>query len=132
MLEISMLACSALLFQFIWVPVSIAKFTTYGSKWLASNRKKDNLPSLQGWAERAQRAQGNYLENFAPFAVVVLALGIVDGYTYYTGWATVSFFLARITHLTVYMIGWVYLRTLAWLIGLLSTLYLYNVLFKSL
>lgn len=132
MTELTMLALSALLYQFIWLPATVAKNITYGYKWSASNRGQDDLPDLPDWGGRAERAQDNYVENFAPFAVVVLALGLMKGYTYYTGIAAIVFFWARVSHLVVYVVGLVYLRTLSWFVGLLSTLYLYYVLFQNL
>ncbi len=132
MLELTMLALSALLYQFIWVPVSVAKYSAYGSEWINSNRSEEDLPPLPEWGARAKRAQGNYIENFAPFAVVVLALAFMDGFSYYTGVATAVFFVARLFHLSVYTFGWVYLRTLSCAVGLASTLYLYYVLFQTL
>lgn len=120
-----MLAGSALLYQFIWVPGSLAKYLSYGYDWLASNRKQDNLPPLPDWGKRAKRAQNNYIENFPPFAIAVLALGILGEFNFYTSLATVVFFLSRVSHLIVYMIGWVYIRTISWFLGLLSTVYLY-------
>jgi uncharacterized MAPEG superfamily protein len=131
-LELTMLALSALLYQFIWIPVSFAKHEAYGMEYLDSNRKQEDLPPLPAWGGRSRRAQDNLIENFAPFAVVVLALGLVDGFTYYTGIATIVFFVARVAHPIVYLIGLVKLRTLSWLAGILSTLYLYYVLFTSL
>jgi uncharacterized MAPEG superfamily protein len=132
MLELTMLAASALLYQFMWLPASLAKYIAYGYEWMASNRAENDLPPLPDWGARAERAHENYFENFAPFAVAVLSLGLVDGYTYYTGIAAVTFFAARVAHLLVYTIGWVYVRTLSWAVGLGATLYLYYVLFQHL
>ncbi|MFB6347744.1 MAG: MAPEG family protein, partial [bacterium] len=89
MLEYSMLALSALLYQFVWLPEYLAKWVTYSYDHMASNRNQEGLPELPEWGKRAGRAQDNYVENFPPFAVVVLLLGLVDGFTVYTGIATV-------------------------------------------
>lgn len=132
MIEYTMLAASALLYQFVWVPYYLAKWVAYGYDHMASNRDQEGLPTLPDWGNRAERAQWNYIENFAPFAVVVLLLGLVDGFTAYTGIAAVVFFLARLSHLIIYTTGFVYLRSTVYTLGLGATLYLYFVLFTVL
>lgn len=127
-----MLGLSALLYQFVWLPHYLAKWTAYDYDHMASNRNQEGLPPLPEWGNRAQRAQENYVENFPPFAVVVILLGLVDGFTFYTGVATLLFFLARLSHLLVYTAGFVYLRSTVYTLGLGATLYLYYVLFVAL
>lgn len=127
-----MLGSAALLYQFIWLPYYVAKWVAYGYDHMASNRSQEGLPPLPDWGTRAQRAQQNYVENFPPFAVVVLLLGLVEGFTYYTGVATVLFVVARFSHVVVYTIGLVYIRSTVYSVGLGATLYLYYVLFVTL
>lgn len=129
MIEYAMLALSALLYQFVWLPYYVAKWVTYGYDHMASNRNQDDLDPLPEWGARAQRAQSNYIENFSPFAVAILLLGLSDGFGHYTATAAVLFFLARLGHLIVYTAGLVYTRSTLYTIGLGATLYLYYVLF---
>lgn len=132
MLEYAMLGCSALLYQFVWLPHYLAKWAAYDYDHMASNRKQEGLPPLPDWGNRAKRAQQNYVENFPPFAVVIVLLGLIDGFTTYTGIAATVFFLARLSHLLIYTVGFVYLRSTVYTFGLVSTLYLYYVLFVNL
>lgn len=132
MIEYTMLGLSALLYQFVWLPHYFAKWVAYDPDHMVSNRNQDGLPPLPDWGARAKRAQENYIENFAPFAVVVILLALVDGFTYWTGVATILFFLARISHVVIYTAGLVYSRSTVFTVGLGSTLYLYYVLFQNL
>ena len=50
----------------------------YGPMPLFGNR--EGLPALTDWAERAQRAHRNMLENFALFAALVL-VAVISGKT---------------------------------------------------
>lgn len=129
MIEYTMLALAALLYQFVWLPHYLAKWTAYGYDHMVSNRNRKDLPDLPGWGARARRAQENYSENFLPFAIAVIVLGLLDGFNSHTDTATVAFFAARLCHLFIYTAGYVYLRSTVYTIGLVATLYLYYVLF---
>ena len=70
-------------------------------------------------AGRATRALANYVENLVPFAALDLALIV----TQQSGgiWPTV-WILARIVYLPLYLFNVVYIRSVAWGVGLLAML----------
>ena len=90
-------------------------------KWLVSSRDKLAAPKglLFG---RAERAFTNYVENFAAFAALDLAL-IATRQS--GGWGPTVWIVARFLYLPLYLFNVIYVRTIAWaaaLIGLLMML----------
>jgi uncharacterized MAPEG superfamily protein len=126
-LELQMLVLMTFLFMIAWLPASSAKRRAYGDEWLVSNRDMAGLPSLPGWGERAERALANLKENYPAFAVAILILAVTGQFTMGTAIASIVFVAARILHMIVYIAGWVWPRTLFWVIGWLATLYLLGV-----
>ncbi|WP_299769326.1 MAPEG family protein [uncultured Tateyamaria sp.] len=63
-------------------------------------------PSVQRpWVHRAYRAHLNLLEQSVPFAILVLLLDRVDGFTALTVWTSVAFLLLRVAHAVGYITG---------------------------
>ncbi|MEO0744916.1 MAG: MAPEG family protein [Pseudomonadota bacterium] len=63
-------------------------------------------PSYQReWVHRAYRAHLNMLEQAVPFAVLVLLVDRVDGFSALTLWASVAFLLLRVAHAVGYITG---------------------------
>ena len=57
------------------------------------------------WVHRAYRAHLNLLEQSVPFALLVLLVDRVDGFTALTLWTSVAFLLLRIVHAVGYITG---------------------------
>ena len=57
------------------------------------------------WVQRAYRAHLNLLEQFLPFAVVVLLLDRAGAFSALTLWTCVVFLLLRLTHAAGYITG---------------------------
>jgi len=75
---------------------------------------RENLPTLTGWAGRAQRAHRNMLENLILFAALVLvaaASGKANGATLL---GAQLFLWARLAYAVIYLVGIPWLRTAAW------------------
>ena len=107
----------------LWL-VHVLVQTAFGNAQLSSRYL---LGSRDGPAEargvlygRACRALGNYLENFAPFVALALALIV----TQRTGGAgaigATIWILARIAYLPIYVFGIIYVRTLTWGISIVG------------
>jgi len=58
------------------------------------------------WVQRAYRAHQNMLEQGLPFAILVLVLDKVDGFTALTAWTCAAFFALRVVHAAGYITGW--------------------------
>ncbi|THD46420.1 MAG: hypothetical protein E7774_06295 [Bradyrhizobium sp.] len=93
----------------------------FGDAWLFTPR--DESPAPKGLAcGRARRALANYLENYAPFIAVDLALIATQ---HAGGYGPAIWVIARFLYLPAYVLGWLYLRTALWgiaIIGLLMML----------
>ena len=88
----------------------------FGDAWLFTPR--DELPAAKGLAcGRAKRALANYIENFVPFVAVDLAL-IATQHT--GGLGATVWVVARLLYLPAYVLGWIYVRTALWGIGLVG------------
>ena len=88
----------------------------FGDAYLFSPR--DDAPAPKGLAcGRAKRALANYIENFVPFVAVDLAL-IATQHT--GGLGATVWVVARLLYLPAYVLGWIYVRTALWGIGLVG------------
>jgi len=85
---------------------------------LAGNR--ENMPELEGWGGRAQRAHRNMLENLVLFAIVVFAARLTNVSNAVTLLGAQLFFFGRIAHAILYVAGVPWLRTLAWLVSVVG------------
>jgi uncharacterized MAPEG superfamily protein len=84
------------------------------------NPAPDDLP-LAAWAQRAQRAHYNSIENLVVFVPAVLAVHLLQRSSAITTAACELYFVARILHYTVYAGGIPVLRTLAFFGGWVAT-----------
>lgn len=123
--ELQMLGWVTVLMMLAYLPGSMAKKQAYGMGWMTSNRDTEGLPPITGWGARALRAHENLKENFPMFAVAVLLVVLAGkAGTSSTEMAAVTFLVARLVHISVYIAGWFWPRTLAWLVGWVATGYL--------
>ena len=123
--ELQMLGWCTVLMMLAYLPGSMAKMRTYGMGWMTSNRETAGMEPITGWGGRALRAHENLKENFPMFAVAVLLLVLTDKTGMQgTEMAAATFLVARLVHISVYIAGWFWPRTLAWLVGWVATGYL--------
>ena len=80
------------------------------------NPSPDDKP-LAPWAERAQRAHANAVENLVLFAPAVLAVHLLNRGDSLTAAACGLYFAARMIHYVVYTAGIPVVRTLAYFGG---------------
>lgn len=112
-IELKMLAWAVVL-GLVHVLVAAALGTAQrGLKWNVGNRDGEPKP-LTGFAARASRASGNFLETFAFFAAAVLAVVATQKADASTALGAQIYLWARVAYLPIYIIGIPYLRTLVW------------------
>ena len=95
---------TAVLTALLWIPVVIGCARTRGALTPQAYKTAPTSP-LPDWVNRANRAHMNAVENFAPFAAVVLAAqaaGFSNGTT--VACAAVCFY-ARLLHAIVHISG---------------------------
>jgi uncharacterized MAPEG superfamily protein len=79
---------------------------------LVGNR--ENLPAIEGWAGRAQRAHRNMLESVVIFAIFVLVANATGKANATTALGAELFFWFRLAYAVIYLAGIPWLRTAAW------------------
>jgi uncharacterized MAPEG superfamily protein len=119
-IELLYLLLTAILTGLLWIPVVIGYVTARGVLTTEAYRVAPTS-ALPPWVNRANRAHLNAVENFAPFAAVVLiaqATGISSGVT--EACAAVYFY-ARAAHALVHISGFGLIKartllfTIAWI-----------------
>src|SRR5260370_28892081 len=114
--DLKYLAFTAILTASLWIPYVVCQVMTNGP--LVPPNYVDPTPrSLPSWGKRADRTYINAVENFAPFAVLVLAIHLAGKANPMTAFWAMSFFWLRLAHAVVYLLGIPYLRTVIFTLG---------------
>jgi uncharacterized MAPEG superfamily protein len=100
--ELMWLTLTAVLAASLWIPYIVGVNSTPTPE-MSENRPHDPA-QLVPWAHRAYRAHLNLLEQFLPFAVIVMVAHLAGVSTTVTVGAAAVFFWLRIAH-AVWMIG---------------------------
>jgi uncharacterized MAPEG superfamily protein len=116
--DLAMLAWSAALCVVLFLPYVMARAMVWGLADTVGYPK--NPPTLPDWAERAHRAHINMVENLAPFAALVLVAQASGHAGAATALGATLFFWARVAHAIVFIAGIPWLRTLAFLVGVIG------------
>ncbi len=122
--EYQSLAYISLFFLLAWIPSSIAKYQTFGLKWLASNRHPIEGKSLDSWGARCERAHNNLKDNLPAFIVAIILLGLTERFTETTAVVSIAYVVGRIAHFVSYGIGNTLARAMFFFVGLFSNIYL--------
>lgn len=112
----------ALMFVLVLIAVSGATLQV-GLPTLADNR--DNVPKLEGWAGRAERAHLNLLENIVLFAILVLVAHVARRTNAMTLLGAQLFFWGRVAHAAFYIAGIAWLRTAAWGVAVIGLILIF-------
>jgi uncharacterized MAPEG superfamily protein len=118
--ELFYLLLTALLTGVLWIPVVIGYVKTRGPL-TEESYKSPPTSKLPDWVTRANRAHVNAVENFGPFAAVVLIAQLVNVSTPTTVACAEIYFLARLVHAIVHISGFGKFRartvlfTIAWI-----------------
>ena len=102
--ELTYLILLALVHGVLWVPVVIGQVTSRG---LLKPEDYVQLPDapLRDWAVRANRAHLNGVENFSPFAAIVLVAYALNYSSEATQILAAVFFWTRLAHAIVFIAG---------------------------
>lgn len=119
--ELTYLAWTAVLCILLWVPYITAGASRHGFLTPAEYRVPGSRV-LPEWANRAQRAHLNLLENVPSFAALVLIAHVTGTSTETTAIAAAVFFWARVVQTAVHIAGTPYVRTAAFFVGIVAQL----------
>ena len=117
--DLTYLAYTALLTAALWIPYVVAQVVTNG--FLTPANYTDPTPRpLPEWGHRANRAQMNAVEAFAPFAALVIVAHIAGKANAMVAFWAMSFFWLRIVHAVVTLAGIAYIRTVVFTLGFIA------------
>lgn len=83
------------------------------------------LEGLQGWRKRADWAQRNHYEVFAPFAAAVALALAAGAKSEAVGLIAVGFVAARVAYTGFYLANLAALRSIAWTAGMIATMWIF-------
>ncbi|MEM8958657.1 MAG: MAPEG family protein [Pseudomonadota bacterium] len=96
--ELFWLTLTALLAGSLWIPFIVGVNATPARAVVGDLSRPPDLGRMPAWVHRAHRAHLNLVEQFLPFAVVVLVAHMAGVSTPVTVWATALFFWLRVAH----------------------------------
>ena len=97
-------------------PYVLNRIAVRGLMGTMANPGVNDAP-LAAWAQRAQKAHANAVENLVLFAAAALAIALTEQGDGLTGTASAVYFAARLLHYGVYTTGIPVLRTLSFFAG---------------
>ncbi|WP_299699000.1 MAPEG family protein [uncultured Tateyamaria sp.] len=107
--ELIILGVLAVMAASLWIPYIIGVNTAPEGSIPADAPDGFIIPpnpnAHRPWVRRAYRAHLNLLEQSVPFAILVLLIDRVDGFTALTVWTSVAFLLLRVAHAVGYITG---------------------------
>jgi uncharacterized MAPEG superfamily protein len=117
--ELYWLTLTALMTALLWIPYVLDRVAVSGlGGALAGTAPEPG--KLAAWAQRANRAHANAIENIAIFAPVVLTAHVLGVSTPVTRAAVIVYFFARLAHYVIYAAGIPAARTLSFAAGWLA------------
>lgn len=119
--EVFWLSITAMMTGVMFVPYILDRFMVRGIMGTLANPGPNDKPQSP-WAQRAQRAHMNAVENLVVFAALVAAALFAGIGTHLAVAGCIIYFWSRLIHYIVYTLGIPGLRTLAFLGGVLGQL----------
>ena len=116
--EIAILALVALFTALMWMPYILERI--YQQGLIATVGYPEQPPKISPWAERAQKAHKNAVENLAVFAALVFAVHVSSAQSDTTLLAAQIYLIARVAHYICYLLAVPWLRTLAFFGGFVA------------
>src|SRR6266567_5900798 len=127
--DLKYLAFTAILTASLWIPYVVCQVMTNGPLKPENYIDPAQRP-LPSWGKRADRTYINAVENFAPFAALVIVIHLAGKANATTAFWAMSFFWLRLAHALVYLFGIPYLRTAIFTLGYVAVVALFWELIK--
>ncbi|MBK8084379.1 MAG: MAPEG family protein [Devosia sp.] len=122
-LELTLLVWSTALFGlYIGVQSTLYRMQ-HGVVFAATGR--DHEPPPNPLSARSEKALRNLIETYPVFVVLVVASVLADRSDALTQWGALTYFVARIAYLPLYLAGVKYLRSLVWSVSALGLVLLF-------
>jgi|ERR1700736_844614 uncharacterized MAPEG superfamily protein len=117
--DLTYLAWTAMLTAALWIPYIVCQVMTNGFLEPPNYIDPEQRP-VPLWGKRANRAQINAVEAFAPFAALVLVAHVAGKADAMTAFWAACYFWLRLIHAIVYLLGIPYIRTLVFTLGFVA------------
>lgn len=108
-----------------FIPYICTVLAKAGGKGMNNHAPRLYLEKLSGWRQRANWAQINNFENFAPFAFAVLAGIALHTDVVMLDKLAIGFVTFRVLHLVCYLMDAASLRSLMWFGAQICVVWLY-------
>ncbi|MBF9031382.1 MAPEG family protein [Rhodobacterales bacterium HKCCE3408] len=95
--EMAVLVWLTLLAASLWIPY-IVGVNIHKVEGVNPFQRPHDGTGLPDWVMRANRAHINLLEQGLPFAILVLILNEIGGFTRLTAWTAIAFLVIRLAH----------------------------------
>jgi len=115
-IDLKMLTWTAVLCVVLILPYVLCRIPVWGL--VATVGYPKNPPALPDWAQRAQRAHLNLVENIGPFTALVVVAHAGGAANEMTALGATIFFWARLAQAIVHILGLPWLRTAAFFVSL--------------
>jgi uncharacterized MAPEG superfamily protein len=116
--DLMYLSWSAALCALMWIPYILARIQAWGLTDAVGY--PENPPAVPKWAQRAQKAHLNMVENLIPLAALVLIGQHVGANPTTMAWGAALFFWGRVLHWIMYTAGVPWARTITFAIAWLG------------
>src|SRR5947207_900838 len=126
-IELRLLAYAVALLFVIMLNQANVGVMAQGPKPMMGSR--DNLPAPKSFQARTKRLLDNHIEGLVMFAPLVLIAAQQHISNDITVLGARLFFYSRVAHAACYLVGVPFLRTLAWLVGIVGTVMIFLALF---
>ena len=121
--ELYWLILTTLMTSLFWLPYILNRTAVRGLMGGMANPSANDKPQAD-WANRAQAAHKNAVENLVLFAPLVLATHILEVGTSLTATMCMLYFVARLVHYVIYTLGIPVVRTLSFAVGAVAEIIL--------
>ena len=115
---------ASLITMIMWIPYLLGATFTRGMQSTFAGDPKADVQTIPAWAKRLQQAHYNAVENLPVFVGICLVAELTQSSTPLMVDAAMVYCVARVAHYLFYALAIPFLRTTAFLIGWLSTLYI--------
>ncbi|HPF46701.1 MAG: MAPEG family protein [Alphaproteobacteria bacterium] len=117
--ELYWLVLTTLMTALFWLPYILNRIMVRGLMGAMGNPSPDDKPEA-AWAVRAHAAHNNAVENLVIFAPLVIATQMLGVSTSLTATMCMLYFLARLAHYIIYVLGIPVARTLAFALSFVA------------
>ncbi|HUT48590.1 MAG TPA: MAPEG family protein [Alphaproteobacteria bacterium] len=108
----------------LWIPHVIAIVLNHGFM-SAGDYREIPEKELPAWGRRAKRSHINFVENFAPFAALVIVAHLTKTANETTALMAMLYFWIRVAHAAVFYLGVPFARTLVFTAGVVVNVVLF-------